>query len=352
MNWKWLILLVCILSVLIWWDRQLTTQQSEQRAASARIGSLFGEEPLQGRTIAAVRVDIGLEHNYLYVYQDGLWRCINANGAPADNDLIESIFPMLLEAQGVVRTTDPAEAAAYGLASDDAVRVSLCGAEVFTDPLGDVILGVDVGRSISATGGSFVRPVGSNAIWEINQDVRAVLDLEDPAMPPMLDPYVIPRIWPGARLGPAQVVVQVRNQPTIIITRREHPEDEPRAPDAPAWQWVVSEDDSHYLGDLFQVTSYLVFLTRMEYAGVINPRPLEQLGLDQPRAIIGYVTPEGHQLELHIGGDGQRGGVIVYNSFTGNIYEVPRDIALRMVPQIDVLLSTDHGNPWEQWMRR
>lgn len=356
MKWTTLTILIVILIALVAWDRHLMEQTTETRRTSARIASLVSESVFEGRSIAAIRVEVGEEDIFLYVYHNGLWRCVQVHGAPAENRLIESILPAVLSAEGVVRTTDRADEHEFGLDRDNSIRIVFSGSEVFTDPAGDVIYAVDVGRSIASTGGSFVRPVGTDEIWEIDTDLRDVASINPEQMasgvPPMLDPHIIPQMWPGVRSGPQRVVIERQNESPIIITRREAEAHEEAAESSPRWEWVVGDGESQFLGELFQVTSYAVFLTRAPYAGVLSPREPAQVGLDQPRARITYETAEGAQLQLVFGDLGPRGGVVVFNTFTQVLYEVDRDIVNRLLPEIDLLLSMDQGNPWEQWMRR
>lgn len=349
MKWYTLIVLALLLAGLVMWDRSLTENQSQQRLQSARIVPLLIDNPFEERPVAAIRLDVGASDVFLYAYHDGIWRCVTTYGAPAENASIEAIIPALVRAQGVIRTTDPSDAASFGLDGEDALRLAICGSELFTHPTGDVIYALDIGRSIPATGGSYVRPVHSDEVWAIDVDLRSMLNVDHASgMPPMLDPHIVPQAWPGVRLGPARIAIERRGEETIEITRRQRD----AAEQGPQWEWIVQEGDSAFVGELLQVTSYAVFLTRAPYAGILAPRPLEQFGLDEPLAIITYETAEGPRLQLVLGGPGPRGGIVVLNTFTQVLYEVEPDIIARLLPEIDLLLDNAQGNPWERWMRR
>lgn len=349
MKWKYLAVLAFVLVALVAWDQWLMQRGAQRRLHSGRIEALLRDNPFQDRSVAAIRLDTGQGDVFLYAYQNGLWRCHTMFGAPAENHMIEALIPALRSAQGVVRSTDPQEAASFGFNEADSLRLSVSGSELFTHPTGDVIYAIDLGRSIPATGGAYVRPINSDAIWEIDVDFRAMLNVQsDVSTPPMLDPHIVPQAWPGVRLGPARVTIERQDHDTIVINRRQRD----AAEDGLQWEWVVQQGESAYLGELFQVTSYAVFLTRAQYAGLLAPRPLEQLGLDDPQAIISYETAEGPRFQLIIGGSGPQGGIVVLNTFSQVLYEVEPDIVARILPEIDLLLSDNQGNPWERWMRR
>lgn len=353
MRWWTLLILAVVLVGLIMWDSALTQQQSVTRQASARIASILDEDVFRDRPIVAIRLDLGENDPVLYYYEDGMWRCERAHGAPAENELIEAILPAILSSEGVVRTENPDDAAEFGFHREHTVRISFSGAGLATDPTGDVIYALDVGRSITRTGGSYVRPVGTQSIWEIDADLRAIIgvadELEQNAVPPMLDPHLVPQVWPGVRLGPQRIVIDRRGAEPITITRRDSDEADS---ERQQWEWVVTSSQGEFLGDVFQVTSYAVFITRAPYAGVIAPRDPAELGLDEPLASIVFETAEGPQLQLLVGGLSPRGGIVVYNSFTRNLYELEPEIAQRLLPSVDLLLGPEQGNPWEQWMRR
>lgn len=343
-----LLILILVLAALVLWDVTLRDQEAQLRRDAARVEQLMDASHLDDRSVAAVRVDLASDVSHLYVYSQGVWRCSSAYGAPALNDAVQAITPALMQARGVVRTSDPADAAHFGF--DDPLRVSICGTNVHTDPMGDVIFAIDVGDTIESTGGSFVRPVGSDAIWEIDQNFRDIITLEDDTLPPMLDPRLVPRVFPGEQLGPQQVTIAAPGEAPMTITREQR--DQEAQGDQPPWQWIISDGESDSVGDLMQVTSYVVFLTRVEYDAILAPRPAAEVGLAPPRAVIHYRTPEGHELELRIGGEGPRGGVVVYNTFTENFYEIDAVMLPRLLPPRDMLLDADAENPWAQWMQR
>ena len=347
MSWRTLLILSLLLAALLAWDRSLTARREVQREQTSRVGPLLDEDPFLQRQVAAVRLDSG-DDVHLYVFHDGLWRCVTYHNAPALNEPIEAIIPALINAQGVIRSTDPADAPSFGFDDQHPLRLSVSGSEVFTHHAGDVIYAFDLGRSILATGGSYVRPVNTDTIWAIDHDFHHLLAPDETSsIPPMLEPHIVPRTWPGVRQGPTRLTIQHGDR-TIQITR------EPADPadDGLQWQWHVQEGAAAYLGDVLQVTSYAVFLTRAPFADVLPPQAGDPYRLGNPLAVITDEIADGPPLQLIIGGPGPGGGPVVLNSLTGVAYEIEPDITGRMLPDIDLLLDGERGNPWEPWLRR
>lgn len=348
MRWWTLPLLALVLAALVAWDYQVTRKQTSQRLQSTRIGPFLAENPFEKRPTGAIRLEYGGQE-IIYVYHEGLWRCVTAYAAPAEHEPIEAILPTLVAAEGVVRTSAADDAASFGFANDEVVRLAICGPDVFTDPAGDVILAVDIGHSIASTGGSYARLAGSDDIWAIDIDFRSLLEIDAKSdAPPMLDPHIVPQAWPGVTLGPARITVETWGNDPLLISRRERTDGDSDF----QWQWDIQQGGQLHNGDLLQVTSYAVFLTRAEYRGILAPRPFHELGLDSPNAIVTYETAEGLSLQLVIGGRAPGGGIVVFNTLTKVLYEVDPDLTQRMVPGIDLLLSNEQGNPWERWLRR
>jgi hypothetical protein len=362
--WKQLLSMTIVLAALVAWERVLVHRAAEQRRESARIESLvtrkqFFGDAASGRPIAAVRLIRG-DDIFLYVHHDGLWRCMQAHGAPALASVIHNLLPRLFEAEGVVQTRRAEDAAAFGIGTDETIRLAFCGPDVLTELDGDVIYALEIGRAITATGGSYVRPRpprgsshDSDAIWAINVNMREGLSEERPGVPPMLDPHIVPEAWPGWGIGLQRIVIQ-HGEETILAERRERElSEEQQRTGEPPWEWIVERvGDESLPGDVMQLWNFTGFLARMPYAGVLAPRSMEEFGLDSPRGAVTLESGDGHALQLIVGGAaGPRGGAIVLNTFTRNVYEVDPAVVQAMLPQRDALLGGD-APPWERWLRR
>src|SRR5690606_16286115 len=139
----------------------LVREHSRERAESARIARLMSVEPFRERTLAAIRLITPRDDVLLYLHENGLWRLMQAHGAPARAGAIVGLLRKLEEASGVIRTTRPDEAATFGFDGPDMYRLALCGENVLTEPDGDAIFAIDIGHRIETTGGSYVRPHGT-----------------------------------------------------------------------------------------------------------------------------------------------------------------------------------------------
>jgi hypothetical protein len=349
-----LTIMAVALAALVAWERSLVRQAATVRSESARIVRVFDAETmLEGRPIAAIRIRHG-DAIYLYIYHEGIWRCMQAHGAPALASKIDAIVPKLFAAEGVVQTTRAEEAAVYGVDTEETIRLALCGAGVLEDPTGDVILAIDIGRSIPATGGSFVRPAdGGGEIWAVNVDFRDELAGMEQGMPPMLDPHVVPEAWPGWRTGLRRIVIEIAGDERTIVQRHERElSDEEQRAGMPSWQWTVERGDIVRPGDLTQLWTYTNFLASLPYAGILAPRPAEEIGLDHPRAVLTMESADGQRAQIVIGGSSPRGGVVALSTVARTVFELDPALVDALLPPAQLLTGEHDENPWDQWLRR
>lgn len=357
--WKQLLILVLVLAGLMAWERGLAERTTRERQAGVRIEFLLNAEEVftEDRPIAAFRLDRNEQgaQAHLYVMTDGVWRSVSAHGTIALNEAIGALVPKLTNAEGYVMTRAAAAAREFGFDTEEMLRLSVCGPDVLTDPGGDVIYALDIGNSIPETGGSYVRPTGTTEIWAIDMNFREELESDvGPSVPPMLDPRILPSAWPGFEPpGVDRIVVEMPNEPPLELQRYDREvTDEQIARGEPAWEWSVKKGEIEYVGDPFQIFSYGGFLTNAPYAGILSPRLQNDLGLDDLRARITLRSVHGQHVQLLVGGEAPRGGIAVVNTFSGNIFEVNPGIAELLVPEMDMLLTDQLGNPWEQFLER
>ena len=174
--WKQIILMIVALAALIALDWQLTSWRNTSSEGSVAPAPFVSAEVFADRPVAAVKLETA-NHQLLYVFHDGLWRCIGFNSAPAIGSRVSALTPALVAAYGVVRSRDAEDAAAYGFNETKSFRLKFCGQYVLQDREGDVIQEIEVGKSIGPTGsgGCFARHVGSDDVWAIDVDFRAII---------------------------------------------------------------------------------------------------------------------------------------------------------------------------------
>lgn len=349
-----LVILALILTGLLAWERWLVRGQERQRAESARVALLMPRDVFQDRAIAAVRIVNDRNEPLLFLFQDGLWRCLQAHLAPALGSTMQSLMNKLDIAEGVVQTRRPEDAASYGFDGPGMIRLALCGANVLSEIDGDVLFAIDIGRSIAATGGSYVRPAGTNEIWAVNVDLRPEVVAEEGSnLPPMLDPHIIPEAWRGTREGFRRIVIERAGGLPLVLARHDvQLTPEQRQQNMPPWQWTCSQGDDTRDADTMQLLNYSAFMVRAMYAGILAPRAAADFELDRPRAVVTIESAEAERLQLVFGGAGPRGGAIIFNTFTQVVFEVDPAISEAMLPDIAIFSGSEEGNPWEPLLRR
>lgn len=348
--WKQILIFAIVLAGLVLWDQSLSRRAIEARDAGARIRPLISEKDRFDRAVAAFGVESAGGQRMLFLYADGMWRSVHAHGAPAVAREVESLLPALLDAEGVIRTSDPAAAPQFGFDTPEMMTLTVRGTDVLEREDGDVIYSLDLGNTSGTSGGSYVRPTGTNDIWAVNFNLRSILEPDpETGLPPMLDPHLIPEAWPGQRHGIRQVTIQEVGEPTVTLLRREVESGETGGP---TFEWIVRAGSTEFPGHPMQMFSYMGFLMRAPFAGILNPSHQGTLGLETPNARITIEAMNGSQLQLLIGGSGPRGGVAAGNTFTRNLYELAPPIADLLTPEIEMMVNPELGNPWEDFIRR
>jgi hypothetical protein len=190
-------LLLALAALFATWDRALEAEYEESRSVRDRIGRLVGKEARERiGTVAGLSLDIGGTQRFDYEFEGGRWRIADATRAIGDGAAIEELVKALLEAEGVVASTDPNRFGDYGLAPAAAWTVRLHGQELRKLADRDVRLRCELGSRIESLGGGYARREGSNAVWSIDTDPRGVIErtMRD-GVPPLLEPGIVSRSY-------------------------------------------------------------------------------------------------------------------------------------------------------------
>lgn len=351
--WKHLFIMVIVLGALIGADRFLRQQSASEREASARVGALFTEERFLENPVAAFRLETGADRIWVYYFDNGIWRSVNAYGQPGMKSKMDQLLPGMLSARGVIQARTSEHDREFGFGGPDRLVLAACGPDAITDPDGDIIAGIEIGKSIPETGGTFVRRLGEEAIWSVNLDFRGMIRKSSvEGIPPNLDPNVIPEVWPGLDVGVRSIAVRrFDGQESFRARRVERDTDPEQSGGFLGWEWVLETPDGQFSIDMNLLRSYLIFLTRMPYLGILSPGERPELGFEEPRAHIDIQTAEDQTMRLIIGAVQPRGGVAVLNSFTQVGYLVDAQQIRLALPPIDDLLGSPDDDPWEPWIR-
>lgn len=334
-----------LLALLVTWERSLAEGADAERARRTDdIGFLIPQEEREAMVVAGIGVEFGDGRRLRYARMQGMWRCLEAFGAPADARTVESLISKLREAEGRVQSDDPARFANYGIGTRDTVRVALL------DPGLEELWSCELGLASADGDGAFVRPVGLAQVWAVDANPRAELSSQTrPHLPPMLDPTLVTRAWPQTARGIARIFVDHRDSGYEL--RREEVEvtpEEMQQGKAP-YRWVVVQDGVPRPGSDGHTFAYLAYLmSAAGYEQILNPETAGGLGLDDPEVRVTLFGDEGEPLELRLGPPIPGRGVPVYNSASGSILETARETVDLVAPSPDALLDPTGPNPWQE----
>lgn len=363
-----LLVLPLLLAALVWWERSLVARAAHEREARSRVGRLVPAEEKQGLSLSALRLERAGTGVLTYGRVRGRWRSLDTSLAPADLGAIERLVGGLLDAQGFVVSEEVSEAAAWGIGAPTSWRVSLCGPRVLEAPDGDVQLAFDLGASVPDEGGSFVRLRGAREVWAIDADPAALLEPPVAGLPPLLEPYVVPRDWEGWSQGLTRLAVRHAAGSRFALERRavEVTPEELRAGRAP-WEWVLVPDAGP--GAAPPVTTgvttgerpaaglpahaFSLFVQRLSYVDVLDPARRAELleGTRRPDELL-LGAEGGATLVLRLGAPLEDGRVPLWNEATGTLYAVEAELAALALPGVEAFLEGSDANPWDPWLRR
>ncbi len=351
-----------LLAGLVWWEHALSTGARDERDERTKdIGRLLAEEELREMPIAAVRLEWGDGSKVLYARGAGAWRCVLAGfTAPVDMAALNSLLDKITRAEGRMQSDDPAQAANYGISTRDTIRVSFCGKDALSDPTGDVLWSVDVGKPLPDGEGCFVRTQSSSEVWAIDTNPHAELGNRPiPHLPPLIDATVVSKDWMQAARGFDRVFVDRADGTSLEIRRRpkEVSEEEMRRGVLP-YEFVLDPDSADpVVADSGLAVGYLVFLQKVTFKNLLDPRTAGQLGVDRwdARVTLAPSSQPGVEaippLELRILKPLPGGGVPVVNPYTNSLLEVDPTTIELFLPTREGLLNPAGGNPYEAWLQ-
>jgi len=352
-----LLIMLFVLSCLLFWERRLARQELRTRHAAVRIQRLVSPDLFKDRPIAALQLEAPDGKTFFYAHQQGVWRCLSMHRAIALTPQIQTVLGKVIKASGVVQSQVSEYSTnliSFGLDSSQRWRLALCGSKVRSEQGGDVIFALDLGSRIPATGGSYVRPLTEGQIWAIDEDLTEELEREPGSkLPPLLDPHLVPVVWPGWQSGLRRIVLERAERKPLQLLRRDKARTEAEQQSGmPPWEWIIREGESEKTADVRQAHFYSQFLLQAPYAGLLSQKQREELGLDKPQSRIRLEAVSGQTLELLLGTQTAEGRTPVLNTFTQSIYEIDRETVSNLLPEAELLLDANKGNPWEEQLNQ
>ncbi|GEM_PF-2310945 len=376
------IVLVLLTAGLLFWDQGLSTEEQRERAASAQVEPLVAPANREGMTVAMVTLEEGGGadaggNTFEYLRSKGLWRCRQAYAAVADGENLIKLVDMLLQAEGLLQSDVPERAADYGLGTERTWVVTLHGPQALSDPDGDVLLAVELGNSLPALDGGFVRrpagpatatdsataaasaaadDQGSSHVWAIDSDPRALL-ARDPArawLPPLLNARLVPPGWPaqGARLARVLIERSDGTQYALVVRDREVSGENQLQGQLP-YEWVIVHPDgseAHPSPD--HIIAFTVYLRLATWANMLDPARAEELVTKRLTARLILEATHGDPLVLYFGNPDANGTAPVVNALTQTLHAVTADVVQMLLPDEAALMDATAPNPWGDMLGR
>jgi len=348
-----LVILSWTLAGLVACERALSLQERSERRASSRLRRLVPPALLEGKSVAAIRVeDTARREGLLYARTAGGWRCLSRYGAPADEARLAGYVERILEAQGIVQRQDAGSTDRFGLDPPRLLRVSLHGPRVLQDRGHDLIALAEIGAALPGGRGTYVRSGTSHEVIAVDEDLRHDLTWpETPGLAPLVDPRIVPTAW-SSSANVERITVHATGA-DFELRKRAHPATrEAILAGALPWEWVLVTGGSQQTAAAGPSNAYSRFLQSATYALALDPRLADRLGLDRPRARVVIYPAEGQAVEIQIGGPAPAGGTAVKNALTKGVFAVDPEVAALLAPGAEALRRPAKVTPWDAWLPR
>ncbi len=347
----WIVLALIALAAGLW-NHRLDEREEKAREAAERIGRLVPSE--EGKRLAIAALSAGPRGGPLWRYApvDGTWRCLDHFGAIADKSAIDALLQALLDAEGVVSSSDPARAVDYGVGAAGAWLVRLHGPSVPASPADNVLLEVELGHQHEGGDGCFVRRAGQKVVWSIDTNPwSALLMGAAPNRPPLLDPNVVPRALLAASRRIERVRVEHAGGLVLELTLVElEVKEEDMRRGKPSFAWNLGVDGRASESSQEAAQAYFAFLFCAPYERVAAALDEQAPGAFAPRATVSLCPAAGEPLVLRVGAPDERGKVLLDNPAAACRYEVSAEVAALLAPRPEQLAPGATAAPWQPYL--
>lgn len=341
-------LLLLVAVGLAWVERRVERCEGAERQAAHRIGRLVPRAEREHWEITALEVGRWGEPRLHFAKgDDGVWRCKDRYGAPADGRAIEGLVKALLDAEGVVVTRDPNEARELGIGTPSTWVVVLAGGP------GERRIEFRLGLRTVAQRGCYVQRADEDGVWQIDTDPWGPLGLERArGRAPLLDPHLVPAYWPGSTRRIDEIRVERSDGVRYRLTLHDVPisDEEFRQGKSP-FEWRLhlegAESEEGAVERAERAVSYAAALFLARWKNILEPG--RSLGIDfsDPAFRVTLVPREGETLELAASSEPlPEGDVAVRCSVSGLVFAVDRPTARLLAPDPDLLRGSEGEDPF------
>jgi hypothetical protein len=329
-------------------ERAFSLHDRSERRASSRLRRLVPPALLEGKSVAAIRVeDTARREGLLYARTSSGWRCLSRYGVPVDEARLSGYVERILEAQGILQRQDAGSTDRFGLDPPRLLRVSLHGPRVLQDRGHDLIALAEIGATLPGGRGTYVRSGMSHEVIAVDADLRRDLTWPKAAgLAPLVDPRIVPAAW-SSSANVERIAVHPTGAAFELRKRARPATREEILAGALPWEWVLVTGGSQQTAAPGPSNAYARFLESATYDLALDPRLADGLGLDRPRARVVLYPAEGKAVEIQIGGPAPAGGIVVKNALTQGVFAVDSQVAALLVPRAEALRHAAKVTPWD-----
>lgn len=277
---------------------------------------------------------------FLYLREDGQWRCINASRAIALDGALDGLVADLVAASGMSREVADDRLPAYGF-TPNAPRVTLFGADLQSREDRDELIRITLGIELEGRR-SYVKIDGTNPVHEIDSlPAQRFAREEGDRLPPMLDRRMLAGEWPDATGGFTRAFLDFADGRSLELAR---------VGDANTYAWQLRAPDAEPLSVLpYRVAGWQSFLYRTPYAGFAAPTEAPRVGLDAVWLRI-TLADANNTTVLEVAEPHAERPLAVHNSRNGMLVLLAPEHAALLVPTEGDLLDRGRANRWEAWL--
>lgn len=332
-----------------WNDRQ-GARIRHDRDMTDRIGRLIKSAERDAIDVAAISIEIGTAKRFVYVKDEDYWRCPTAFNAVCRTDAMDGLVKSLMEAEGVVQTSDERRLSEYGLSEHNRWRISLHGPGFAVDDDQDVQFLVELGFELPDKSGCYARRQENRAVWALDTNPWTSIGLSAVASgAPMVDGGLIARAWLEAATRFDRIDVDAPGRAfSLLLKQREVSQEDMRKGISP-YYWDLEMNGVEQASDHQLSMSYNAFLFRAPYSRIVGKDASQVRGKNERGKVV--LRAEGSAVELVIGGDDGEGGVFAWFEPTETLVSVTPEIANLLLPSAAAVMPGGTENGWARYLQ-
>ncbi|MEY2786790.1 MAG: hypothetical protein RL277_3002 [Planctomycetota bacterium] len=328
-----LIALLAVCAALLRW---LPSREARPAVAAQTLLAAKPAEQVAGFTISA-----GPDASWRYVRSKGQWRCLDAQGAFAEESAVQELLRAALETRG---TPVPFPAAA-----DPVWKLELQGSRLLEREDRHVLVSVELLRRFDGPPGGHALARVSGAperVLDIDTDLAQLAKSAGPALPPLLD----------ARLGAGCFDNSFRYFQRYFFDYTEGPSFEvrssPRAEDPARLDWVLAEEGRAMPAIEWRAGGYGGIWIRAKALAFASRQRLAQLGLEPPFLTMVAQPDSGPALVIRAARPTLSRECWIYNETSGLLMQVDPALLEQILATPAMFTDASRPNPFERWLRK